>query len=159
MLHDEIGSFTGQCILLFNLEFCLLNFELKNSPVVLFDGVCNLCEGSVRFIIERDPKGIFRFASLQSDAGKSLAEAHGADASHLNTMMLIENGRLYKRSTAALRIARRLRFPWSLGWIFIIVPPFIRDAIYNVISRNRYKWFGEKETCMIPTPELRERFL
>lgn len=126
---------------------------------MLFDGVCNFCEGSVRFIIERDPKSRFRFASLQSDAGKRLAEQHGADASRLNTMMLIRNGRLYKRSGAALRIARGLRFPWPLAAVLLIVPAFIRDAVYDVIARNRYKWFGEKETCMIPTPDIRERFL
>lgn len=128
-------------------------------PVVLFDGVCNFCEGSVRFIIDRDPRGTFRFASLQSEAGLRLAQEHGGDASELNTMMLIENGRLHKRSGAALRVARRLRFPWFLAWIFIAVPPVIRDAIYSIVARNRYRWFGKKESCMIPTPEIRERFL
>lgn len=132
---------------------------IRSNPVVLFDGVCNFCEGSVRFIIDRDPKGIFRFASLQSEVGKRLAEEQGADASSLNTMMLVEGGTLYKRSSAALHIARRLRFPWFLAWIFIVVPPFIRDAAYNILARNRYKWFGEKDACMIPTPEIRERFL
>lgn len=130
-----------------------------SHPVVLFDGVCNFCEGSVRFIIDRDPKGRFRFASLQSEAGKQFAEEHGGDTSQLNTMMLIQDGTLYKRSSAALRIARGLRFPWPLAWAFIIVPPFIRNAVYNIIARNRYKWFGQKDACMIPTPEIRERFL
>lgn len=135
------------------------NSRSNAHPVVLFDGVCNFCEGSVRFIIDRDPKGKFRFASLQSEAGKQLAEEHGGDTSELNTMMLIQEGKLYKRSSAALRIARGLRFPWHLAWAFIIVPPFIRDAVYKIIARNRYKWFGQKDACMIPTPEIRGRFL
>ena len=131
----------------------------SSHPVVLFDGVCNFCEGSVRFIIDRDPQGMFRFASLQSETGLRLAREHGGDASELNTMMLIQEGKLYKRSGAALRIARGLRFPWFLAWAFIVVPPFIRDALYGIVARNRYRWFGKKETCMIPTPEIRERFL
>ena len=131
----------------------------KENPVVLFDGLCNFCEGSVRFIIERDPKGAFRFASLQSEFGKKLATDHGANPEALNTMMLVEGEKLYMRSTAALRIARRLRFPWFLAAVFLVVPPFIRNGVYNIVSKNRYKWFGKKDACMIPTPEIRERFL
>lgn len=131
----------------------------QNHPIVLFDGVCNFCEGRVRFIIDHDPHGTFRFASLQSDYGRALAEQYNTDASELNTMMLVEDGRLFKRSTAALRVARRLGFPWSLAWVFAIVPRPVRDAVYDFVANNRYRWFGKKEQCMIPTPEIRQRFL
>jgi len=129
----------------------------ESNPVVLFDGVCNFCVGSVRFIINRDPNNRFRFASLQSDAGSQIAEGRGMEG--LVTLMLLENGRLHARSGAALRIAAKLRFPWSLAAVFLIVPRFVRDAVYNVVARNRYKWFGVSDECMIPTPEIRERFL
>ena len=128
-------------------------------PVVLFDGVCNFCESSVRFIIDRDPEGTFRFASLQSEGGGRLARRHGAEPDELNTMMLIEDGMLYTRSTAALRIARRLRLPWRLARIFLAIPAPMRDPIYNLIAANRYRWFGRKDECMIPTPDVRQRFL
>lgn len=131
----------------------------QNHPIVLFDGVCNFCEGSVRFIIDRDPEGVFRFASLQSELGENLAKEHGADAGEMNTMMLVQDGKLYKRTSAALRIAGRLKFPWPLASVFLIVPPFIRDIAYRIISKNRYRWFGKKDACMIPSPEIRERFL
>ena len=133
--------------------------ETLNHPIVLFDGVCNFCEGSVRFIIDRDPEGIFRFASLQSEFGKQLAQEHGSDAGALKTFMLVQDGKLYKRTSAALRVAARLKFPWPLASAFLIVPPFIRDVVYRIISKNRYRWFGKKEACMIPSPEIRERFL
>jgi len=129
------------------------------NPVVLFDGVCNFCESSVRFIIDRDPQGTFRFASLQSERGGALARRHGAEPDELNTMMLIEEGVLYTRSTAALRIARRLRLPWRLARIFLGIPAPMRDPIYDLIAANRYRWFGRKDECMIPTPDVRQRFL
>lgn len=129
------------------------------GPVVLFDGVCNFCESSVRFIIDRDVRGTFRFASLQSERGGELARRHGADPDRLNTMMLIEGGELYTRSTAALRIARRLRLPWRLARLFLALPSEVRDPLYELIAANRYRWFGQKEECMIPGPEIRERFL
>lgn len=110
-------------------------------------------------MIERDSKNNLKFASLQSEFGASLARELGADPEALVTLMLVENNKLYDRSTAALRIARHLRFPWFLSVTFLIVPPFIRNAAYKIISKNRYKWFGKKDTCMMPTPELQERFL
>jgi predicted DCC family thiol-disulfide oxidoreductase YuxK len=132
---------------------------MKSGPVVLFDGVCNLCEGSVLFIIKRDPKGIFRFAALQSTYGSELLSKHGLSTDQFRTIVLVNNDRVYERSRAALEIARRLNGLWSLLYVLIIVPPFLRNWIYDWISSNRYRWFGKKDQCMIPTPELRARFL
>ncbi|MGE3801853.1 MAG: thiol-disulfide oxidoreductase DCC family protein [Candidatus Kapaibacterium sp.] len=131
----------------------------ETSPLVLFDGVCNFCEGSVRFIINRDPKGLFRFASLQSEFGQGVLRRQGRDPEEMSSVVLVQDGVLYTKSAAALRIARGLRFPWPVLFGFIILPPFLRDFVYDYIARNRYKWFGKKEECMIPTPEIRERFL
>lgn len=126
---------------------------------VLFDGVCNFCNGSVNFIIARDPSGIFRFASLQSEAAASALSAIGESAEGQDSVLLIEDGRLYKYSEASLRIAKRLTFPWSAAYAFIIVPAFIRDAVYRAFARRRYALFGKRDECMLPTPEVRERFL
>ena len=128
------------------------------SAVILFDGVCNLCNGFVQFVIARDPGRRFRFASLQSDAARRCLE-RADPAADADSIVLLEEGRLFTRSTAALRIARRLRFPWSLAFALIVVPRPVRDWIYNCVARNRYRWFGRRETCAIPTPELEERFL
>jgi predicted DCC family thiol-disulfide oxidoreductase YuxK len=128
-------------------------------PVVLFDGVCNFCNGSVRFIIERDPHARFQFAPLQSPAADRLIGAHVDRASLPDSIVLLDDGRVHVRSSAALRIARQLRFPWPLAWIFIVVPRPIRDWVYNVIARHRYRWFGKRDECMVPTPDVRTRFL
>lgn len=133
--------------------------DRPDHPIVLFDGVCNFCVGSVQFIIRRDREGAFRFASLQSDIGRELAVEHGVDPDAMNSLLLFEQGKLHLRSTAALRIARRLRFPWHLARIFLLVPRILRDPIYRLIAANRYRLFGKREECMIPTPEIRERFL
>ena len=128
-------------------------------PVVLFDGVCNLCNGVVKFVIKRDTKENLRFASLQSETGKSLMRKYGLDENQLNTFVFIENEKAYTRSTAALKLARNLGGLWPLLYVFIIIPAFIRDFAYNFVSSNRYRWFGKEEACMIPTPEIRARFL
>jgi len=128
-----------------------------DRPVILFDGVCNLCNGSVAFIIARDPKGYFQFASLQSEAGRRLLG--GAKGPLPDSVALVEDGHVYTRSDAALRVARRLRFPWGLFYGLVVVPRVVRDALYDVVARNRYRWFGRRDTCMVPTPELRRRFL
>lgn len=127
--------------------------------VVLFDGVCNLCNASIHFIIDRDPRGRFRFAALQSDAGAEILRQAGLDAADLSSLVLWEGGRAYRYSTAALRIARRLSWPWPLLAVFLLIPAFLRDPVYRFIARNRYRWFGKSETCRVPTPELRARFL
>jgi predicted DCC family thiol-disulfide oxidoreductase YuxK len=128
---------------------------------VLFDGVCNLCDASVLFIIDRDPAGHFAFAPLQSaEAEQLLAERGEAGAgAALSSLLLVEGERVYRRSTAALRIARRLSGAWPLLYAFVVVPRPVRDAVYDWVARNRYRWFGRQEACRIPTPELRGRFL
>lgn len=128
-------------------------------PVVLFDGVCNLCNGSVQFILKRDPQARFRFASLQSDAGRSLLQEHGLDPEALSSVVVIDGGQAWRESSAALRIARYLPGGWKLLRIFTLVPRPLRDAVYRWIARNRYRWFGKMETCWLPTPELKGRFL
>jgi predicted DCC family thiol-disulfide oxidoreductase YuxK len=128
-------------------------------PVILFDGVCNLCNRSVQFIIKRDKKKQFLFASLQGKTGGELLKKFDLPANVFNSFILIEGENIYSRSTAALRIAKQLGGGWKLLYGFMILPRFIRDAIYNLIAKNRYKWFGKRDECMIPTPELKERFL
>ncbi|MEZ0368417.1 MAG: thiol-disulfide oxidoreductase DCC family protein [Candidatus Sericytochromatia bacterium] len=132
---------------------------LAGHGVLLFDGVCNFCNGSVNFIIDHDPKGYFKFAALQSEAGQKLLERFNLPRSDFDTMIVIEQDKVYTKSTAGMRIARHLGFPWSLGSLGLILPRFIRDAGYSLVARNRYKWFGKQDQCRIPTPEIRARFL
>jgi predicted DCC family thiol-disulfide oxidoreductase YuxK len=127
--------------------------------VILFDGVCNLCSGFVQFVIARDRARRFRFASLQSDAGRRCLEACGVAGRLPDSIVLIEDGAVFTRSAAALRIARRLGLPWSIAAAFVVVPPPVRDFVYDLVARNRYRWFGKRDVCLVPTPELRERFL
>lgn len=129
------------------------------KKIILFDGVCNLCNGAIVFIIKRDKKDLFRYAPLQSEIGKELASKHNIDLNLVDSIILVSNGKAVAKSTAALRIATQLSGGWPLLGIFLIVPTFIRNWVYDVIARNRYKWFGKKEACMIPTPELRSKFL
>lgn len=133
--------------------------DVRGHGVVLFDGVCNLCSWSVRFILERDPGNYFRFASLQSEAGQRLLREHGLPEDDLFSVILVEDGRAYLRSDAALRIARRLRGGWRLLTAFRVLPRIVRDPLYNLVATHRYRWFGKQDSCMVPTPELRERFL
>jgi len=131
---------------------------MKN-PILLFDGVCNLCNQSVQFIIKADKEGIFRFASLQSDFAKEHLKHFEKATENLETIYLLKDEEICARSDAALEIAKELGGLWQLFYVFKIIPRPIRDAVYNLISRNRYRWFGKQESCMIPTPELRARFL
>ncbi len=128
------------------------------QPVIFFDGVCNLCNGAVQFTIERDQKNIFRFASLQSEYAKTELAPFNINHEDLDSFILLENERVYKQSTAALRVAKKLNGLWPLLYGFIIIPRFIRDAVYNYIAKNRYKWFGKQESCWIPTSELKNKF-
>ncbi|MDB5275240.1 MAG: hypothetical protein JWR61_195 [Ferruginibacter sp.] len=132
---------------------------MKSTSIILFDGVCNLCNGAVQFIIRHDPNGKFLFASLQSEAGQQLLRQHQLPADEFSSFILVQHNKIYTKSTAALYVARQIRGAWCCLYIFIIVPRFLRDAVYNWIAQNRYRWFGKKETCMIPTPELKARFL
>jgi predicted DCC family thiol-disulfide oxidoreductase YuxK len=128
-------------------------------PIVLFDGVCNLCNGAVQFILRRDPTGRFRFASLQSPAGEELQTRLGIDPKALDSILLVEGERWYRESDAALRIASRMSGAWKALGVLRVIPRPLRDPVYRWIARNRYRWFGKQETCWLPTPELRGRFL
>jgi len=126
---------------------------------VLFDGVCNLCNGFVQFVIPRDPHAYFRFAALDSEAAARVLSTARHGGPIVDSIVLVEDGVVYVRSAAALRIARRLGFPWVFGYALMIVPRPLRDAIYDLVARRRYRWFGRRETCMVPGPGVRERFL
>ena len=131
----------------------------ETHPVVLFDGVCNLCNHSVQFIIRRDKKDQFRFAPLQGKTGQAILAKHGLSADSLNSFVLSEGDNIYTHSTGALLMMKRLGFPWSIFYVYILIPRFIRDGVYRWIARNRYRWFGRQESCMIPTPALRKKFV
>jgi len=132
---------------------------MEKQTIILFDGVCNLCNGAVQFVIKRDKKKYFSFASLQSSEGRKLLEQYDLPLTDFNSFILIEHRQVYSGSNGILRVAKKLNGFWPLLYAFIIVPKFIRDRIYKWVAKNRYKWFGKKDTCMIPTPELRARFL
>lgn len=129
--------------------------------VVFFDGVCNLCNGTVQFILDRDPRGLFQFAPLQSDIATKMLGERGVvvDKSAPDSVLLLEGDRVYARSDAALRITRHLGAAWPLFAGFLIVPRFLRDLVYGFIARHRYRWFGRTDACRVPTPALRARFL
>lgn len=134
--------------------------EIKNDiAIVLFDGVCNFCDSSINRIIKHDKKNYFRFAPLQSATGQELLKKYSIDSSKTDSIILIENNKAYTRSTAILRITKHLNRLYPLMYPLLIIPPFIRNGVYDIIARNRYKWFGKKEVCMIPTPEVREKFI
>jgi predicted DCC family thiol-disulfide oxidoreductase YuxK len=133
--------------------------DFTNKKIVLFDGVCNLCNTSVQFVIKHNKKKNIQFASLQSEAGKAILQHYNLLDLNLNSFVFVQNGTIYLRSSAALKVAKHLNGAWPLLHCFIIVPQFIRDGVYKLIANNRYKWFGKKEQCYMPTPELKERFL
>ena len=127
--------------------------------IVLFDGICNLCNGMVAFVIARDPDGRFAFGALQSDAARALLRRASAPEPLPDSIVLLEDGRVFTKSTAALRIARGLQFPWPLASAFLAVPRPVRDWLYDAVARNRYRWFGQRDVCMMPTAELQRRFI
>lgn len=131
----------------------------QSHAIILFDGVCNMCNSYVNYVIDHDPDDHFRFASLQSEVGNTLASRHGIDATKLSTIILIEEDQAYIRSTAALRICRRLTGPLKLLWPFILLPAPLRDLGYRIIAKNRYRLFGKRDACRLPTEADRARFL
>jgi predicted DCC family thiol-disulfide oxidoreductase YuxK len=133
--------------------------DLSSHGIILFDGVCNLCNRFVQFIIPRDPKGYFYFAALQSDVGQQILKQYHLSIKEISTVILIQNGKHYTKSTASLLVARKLPGLWRILAIFIVLPRLLRDPIYNWAARNRYKWFGQKTECMMPAPETKTRFL
>ncbi len=142
------------------LRFCGNNGMEENKKIILFDGVCDLCSGSVQFVIKRDKKDVFRYAAIQSEVGQQLIKDRRIDTSQVDSIILIEPGVAYfTKSDAALEIAGELGGLWKLTSVFKWIPKSIRDVIYDFVARNRYKWFGKQESCMIPTPELKGKFL
>jgi predicted DCC family thiol-disulfide oxidoreductase YuxK len=131
----------------------------SDSPILLFDGVCNLCSGVVQFVIRHDPEGRFRFAALQSETGRSLLARLGLPVDALDTFVLVDGAHCFTCSDAAIEIARRLPGAWRWLRLVAILPHRLRDALYGVVVRNRYRWFGRQESCMVPTPDLARRFL
>ena len=130
-----------------------------NQPIILFDGVCNFCNSSVKMVMRNDKKKLIKFAALQSDTGRELLLQYGLPVDELNSFVFIKNGKAYTKSTAALIVCKHLSGFWLLLYGFIIIPAFVRNAVYDFIAKNRYKWFGVQQQCMIPTPEVKARFL
>lgn len=134
--------------------------QKEKYPILLFDGVCNLCNNSIQFCIDNDTNGKIHYASLQSDVGQKYLTKFNMSGTNLNSVVLIEGERFYTKSDAPLRLVRYFdKKIWRLSAVFFVVPKFIRDAVYDYIAKNRYKWFGKQESCMLPTPELKSRFL
>tara|TARA_R110000850_G_scaffold89765_1_gene191873 strand:+ start:158 stop:559 length:402 start_codon:yes stop_codon:yes gene_type:complete len=131
----------------------------KSHKIILFDGVCNLCNGAVTYIIKRDNKNVFKFAALQSEIGQKLTSKFKIDTTKVDSIILIDGEKHYEKSSAALHIAKNFSGAYPLLFGFMIVPKFIRNAVYDYIAKNRYKWFGKMESCMIPTAALKSKFL
>lgn len=133
--------------------------NIENQDILLFDGVCNLCNSSVNFIIDHDPNNHFRFAALQSEFGQQKLAELGFNSESFDSLVLLSQGEVYKKSSAALKIARKLSGLYPILYVYMVIPPSIRDGIYDIIAKNRYKWWGKQDSCRIPTPELRSRFM
>jgi len=132
---------------------------LDEFKIILFDGVCNLCNSSVNFIIDNDHKNVFKFTSLQSEKGIELLKKYDLLDKNIDSVILVENDKAYVKSDAALKIAKTLGGKYKLFYGLIILPAFIRNFFYDIIAKNRYKWFGKKDSCRIPTLELKSKFL
>lgn len=132
-----------------------------NPDIIFFDGVCNLCNGAVNFIIDRDRSGRFKFAALQSDFAKKKLALSGIEPHKLDSIVVVDssNGKIREKSSAALHIARKLNGLWPILYVFIILPRFLRDGVYDIIAKNRYRWFGRTDQCRMPSPELNKRFI
>lgn len=137
----------------------MMDINQLQNPVIIFDGVCNLCSSTVQFILKRDSRNTFRFASLQSNFGQLVLKKFSLPANTFNSFILYQSGKIYTKSTGALMVAKQLSGIWPLLYILIILPSFIRNSVYNVIALNRYKWFGKKEECWIPSPALKNKFV
>ncbi|MGZ3952310.1 MAG: thiol-disulfide oxidoreductase DCC family protein [Flavisolibacter sp.] len=132
---------------------------VNENPIILFDGVCNFCNAAINFVLKQDKKGVFRFAPLQSETAQRLLQQYHLTSKEFDSFVLIDKGKVYKKSTASLRVMNKLPWYWKEAQILRIIPTPFRDAIYDFIARNRYKWFGKKDQCMVPTPEMRSRFV
>jgi len=142
-----------------SLTMATVATETKIENIILFDGVCNLCNTAINFVIDRDRKKVFKFSSFQSTFGQGYLKDNQLPLDEFEYMVYVENDKIYAKSTAALKIARKMSGIWPILYGFIIIPKFLRDAIYNLIANNRYKWFGKRDQCRVLTPELKARFL
>ena len=133
--------------------------QINSNRIVYFDGVCNLCESSVQFIIRKNKKKNIQFASLQGSHGQAFLKENNFDTSEFSSLVYVENGKIYTKSSGALRITKQLKGLWPMIICFLIIPKFIRDGVYTYVAKNRYKWYGKKTSCWLPTPELKKRFL
>lgn len=134
--------------------------DSENKKIILFDGVCNLCNGTILYVIKHDGKDMFRYAALQSEIGRKLVSERNIDTSNVDSIILIEPGVAYfTKSDAALKIGQSFGGVWTFLSVFNLIPSGLRNIVYDFIARNRYRWFGKKEVCMIPTPELKAKFL
>ncbi|MBZ5752659.1 MULTISPECIES: thiol-disulfide oxidoreductase DCC family protein [Metabacillus] len=131
----------------------------SNRPILLFDGICNFCDQSVQFVIRHDKLNTFKFAALQSNVGQELLKKYNLPTENFDSFVFISNDRCYQKSTAALHVCRGLGGIWRILYLLIVIPRPLRDRFYNLVAKNRYKWFGKKDQCMIPSPEVRKRFL
>lgn len=131
----------------------------NTHKIILFDGVCNLCNSSINFVIKRDKKNLFQFATLQEQPGQALLKKYNINTLDTDSIILIANNKAYVKSTAALHIAKDLKGGWPLLYGFMIIPTFVRNWVYDFVARNRYKWYGKKDSCMIPSPALKDKFL
>lgn len=132
---------------------------MNNHKIILFDGVCNLCNSSVNFIIDRDKKNIFKFAALQSEAGQKILDKSGMNKNDFDSVVLVDENKIYSKSTAALKIVKEFPSLWKTLYVFIIIPSPVRNFIYDLIAKNRYRWFGKKDSCRMPSPELKNKFI
>lgn len=132
---------------------------LDAKRIVLFDGVCNLCNGVVQFVLKHDKRDTFHFATLQSEAGQNLLRRHGLPTETFDSFVLVQNDQAWERSDAALQVVRHLGAPWRWLFVFVILPKRLRDTLYNFVARHRYRWFGKKKACLLPGPDIAHRFL
>ncbi|MFG6496151.1 thiol-disulfide oxidoreductase DCC family protein [Fictibacillus sp. UD] len=129
------------------------------EAVLLFDGICNLCNSSVQFILKHEKSSVLKFSAIQSEAGQKLLSRYNIDPVHTNSVILIKDGKVYTESDAVFATSQFLKFPFNLGKVLVIVPKPLRNFLYKKVAKNRYRWFGKKDSCMIPTPDLKNRFL
>jgi predicted DCC family thiol-disulfide oxidoreductase YuxK len=137
----------------------MISDDDKEGPIILFDGVCNLCNRSIQFVIKHDKNHVFRFASLQGEFGKKVVKNFHLTQQNYDSFLLLQKGKIYQKSTGALMVAKQFSGAWKMVYLLIVVPSFIRNAIYSLISNNRYRWFGKKQVCWLPKPEDKKRFL
>jgi predicted DCC family thiol-disulfide oxidoreductase YuxK len=131
----------------------------ENKGIILFDGVCNFCNSTINLVMKHDKKNYFLFAPLQSGIGQELLKKHNINSVDTDSIILVENNKAYIKSTAALRIAKKMGRLYPLLYGMIVIPPFLRNLVYDYVAKNRYKWFGKKDSCMVPTKEMRDKFI